>query len=318
MYKILVTSKSFARYNPEIIEELKEKGIILVRAEKSNMSSHEIAEKIKDYDGIVCGIDPITKDVINAGKNLKIIHMNGTGVDHINIEEATKHQIYVGNCPGANATAVAELNLAILLAEARRIIKYSNVIKEGKWERQVGVELSEKTIGVLGLGAIGKKFVELLTGFHMKVLAYDVKPDLDWCREKNVTLVEDVSQIFEESDFISLNLPLLESTRYIINEDSISKMKKDVIIVNTARGGLIKTEDLVRALKEKKIRGVALDAFETEPIDSNSELLNMDITLTPHMGASSIETMKNVTRIVATHLEEVLLQGNAEHMLNAK
>ncbi len=316
-YKVLVTSKSFAKYNPEIVEELRGKGIEIVRAKKSNMCSREIAEEIKDYDGIVCGIDPINKEVINAGGKLKVIHMNGTGVDHIDIDEATRRKIYVGNCPGANAVAVAELNLAILLAEARKIIKYSNRIREGRWEREVGVELSGKTMGVLGLGAIGRKFVELLEGFHMNILAYDIRPDLAWCREKKVTLVEDVQEIFGQCDFISLNLPLFDSTRHIINEDGLKKMKKDVIIVNTARGGLINTQDLVQALRDKTIRGAALDAFESEPLDPDSELRRLDVTLTPHLGASSIETMKNVSRIVASHLEEVLLDHDPRNMLNA-
>lgn len=316
-YKVLVTSKSFAKYNPEIVEELRSRGIEIVRAKKSNMCSREIAEEIREYDGIVCGIDPINKEVIDAGEKLKVIHMNGTGVDHIDIDEATRRKIYVGNCPGANAGAVAELNLAILLAEARKIIKYSNRIREGRWEREVGVELSGKTMGVLGLGAIGRKFVELLEGFHMNILAYDIKPDPVWCEEKKVTLVKNVEEIFTQCDFISLNLPLFDSTRHIINEDSLKKMKKDVIIVNTARGGLINTEDLVRALKNRTIRGAALDAFENEPLEPDSELRRLDVTLTPHLGASSIETMKNVSRIVARHLEEVLLEGNVKNMLNA-
>lgn len=317
-YKVLVTSKSFARYNPEVIEELGEKGIEIVWASKSNMSSREIAEEVADYDGIVCGIDPITKEVIDAGKKLKVVHMNGTGVDHIDMQEATRKNVCVGNCPGANAVAVAELNLGILLAEARKIIKYSNRIREGKWEREVGVELTGKTMGILGLGAIGRKFAELLEGFHMEILGYDVKPDRDWCREHGVRVVDDISEVFGKSDFISLNLPLLDSTKYIINETAIAKMKKDVIIVNTARGSLIRTEDLIEALKEHRIRGAALDAFESEPLDPDSELRNMDVTLTPHLGASSIETMKNVSRIVARHLEEVLLDKDFRNMLNGR
>lgn len=249
-YKVLVTSKSFAKYNPEVVEELRSKGIEIVRASKSNMTSGEIVREIGGYDGIVCGIDPINKEVIQAGRQLKIIHMNGTGVDHIDIAEATSRHIYVGNCPGANAEAVAELNLAILLAEARKIIKYANRIQEGKWEREVGVELAGKTIGILG--AIGRRFAELLAGFHMEILAFDVKPDTAWCDAHGVKLVEDTAEIFQKSDFISLNLPLLDSTRYIINDGSIRLMKKDVIIVNTARGGLINTGDLIRALKEKR------------------------------------------------------------------
>lgn len=130
--------------------------------------------------------------------------------------------------------------------------------------------------------------------------------------------MEDITEIFEKSDFISLNLPLLDSTKYIINEKTIAKMKKDVIIVNTARGSLIRTEDLIQALKEHRIRGAALDAFESEPLDPDSELRNMDVTLTPHLGASSIETMKNVSRIVARHLEEVLLDKDFRNMLNGQ
>ena len=171
-------------------------------------------------------------------------------------------------------------------------------------------------MGILGLGAIGRKFVELLEGFHMKILAYDVRPDLSWCAQRQVTMVKDLDEIFRQSDFISLNLPLLESTKHIINANSLRKMKKDVIIVNTARGGLINILDLIHALKEKTIRGAALDAFESEPLEPASELRNLDVTLTPHLGASSIETMKNVSRIVASHLEEVLLDGDASNMLN--
>lgn len=317
MYKVLVTSKSFAKYNPEIIDWLKAQGIEIIRAGKSNMTSGEIAAEVAGYDGLVCGIDKIDENVISAGKDLKIIHMNGTGVDHIDIETATKHHIYVGNCPGANAQAVAELNLGILLCEARKIVKHSRAIYEGKWERQVGIELSGKTIGVIGLGEIGKRFVELLSGFHMKVLVYDLVPDFGWCEGQRVSVVEDIDEIYAESDFISLNLPLRESTRHMINKDSISKMKEHVIIVNTARGGLIKTEDLVSALAGGKIRGAALDAFETEPLAEDSPLRELDITLTPHLGASSIETMQNVSRIVAEHLVEVLIQNDPSNMLNA-
>ena len=146
MYRVLVTSKSFAKYNPEIMEELKEKGIEIVRASASNMTSEQIADEVTDYDGLVCGIDRIDKTVMEAGRNLKVIHMNGTGVDHIDVKEATRRGIYVGNCPGANAQAVAELNLGILLCEARKIVKHSKMIDQGRWEREVGVELSGKTI----------------------------------------------------------------------------------------------------------------------------------------------------------------------------
>ncbi|MCG8484714.1 MAG: NAD(P)-binding domain-containing protein, partial [Clostridia bacterium] len=278
MYDILVTSKSFARYNPELIDTLKGNGINIIRASKSNMSAEDIAQIIPQYDGIICGIDSINKGVIQAGDKLKIIHMHGTGVDHIDIDEANIKGVYVGNCPGANATAVAELNLAILLAEARGVVKHSKSIYEKKWERNLGVELSNKVMGVIGLGYIGRKFVELLRGFNMRVIAYEPYPNLDWVQKNNVELLEDINQVFSESDFISLNLPLIESTMNIINKDTIALMKKDVIIVNTSRGGLINTNDLVDAIKNKTIKGAALDAFTNEPIHWDSELLNIDLT----------------------------------------
>ena len=318
MYRVLVTSKSFAKHNPEAVEALQEKGIEIVRFAKSNITEEELIREIPEYDGLVCGIDPeISAEVIRAGKNLKVIHMNGTGVNQINIEEATKHGVYVGNCPGANATAVAELNLGILIAEARKIIPYSNALREGRWERQAGTELTGKTIGILGLGAIGRNLVELLTGFRMKVLAYDVMPNVEWAEAHNVILVKDPSEIYKEADFISLNLPLFDSTRNIIGKEALDQMKPNAIIVNTARGGLIKTEDLAEAIRSGKIKGAALDAFTEEPLAADSPLRDLDITLTPHLGASTTDTMRKVTQIVCDHLEEVLLHNDGSNMLNA-
>lgn len=316
MYRILVTSKSFAKYNGEIVDKLKENGILIERPEKSNLTSKEIAEIIEPYDGIVCGIDKIDKQVMEAGTKLKIVHMHGTGTDHIDIAEASRRGIAVGNCPGANATAVAELNLAILLAEARKVIKYSNMIYEKKWERRAGLELSNKTIGIIGLGHIGRKFVELLKGFNMKVVAYDPYPNLEWVKENNVTLTEDINDVFRQGDFISLHLPLLEATHNMIDENAIALMKEDVIIVNTSRGGLVETGALAKAVKAEKIRGAALDAFTSEPIEQDSELLDLDITLTPHLGASTVETAKNVSSMVVENLIDVLVCQKYDNIIN--
>ena len=317
MFKILVTSKSFAKYEPELISELEKNNIQIVRPVKDNMTSKEIAEIIESYDGIVCGIDSIDEEVIEAGKKLKIIHMHGTGTDHIDIDAATKRNIYVGSCPGMNATAVAELNLAILLAEARKIILHSNLIYDNKWERYVGVELSNKTIGVIGLGYIGKRFVELLKGFDMKVLAYEPCPDIEWVKEHNVEIINDLETLFKESHFISLNLPLLESTQYIINEKAFKVMRKDAIIINSSRGGLIDTKELIKAIKNKQIKGAALDTFEIEPLEKDSKLLDLGITLTPHLGASTIDTVKKVSRQVAKNLQEVLVHNRVDIMINS-
>ncbi len=316
MYKVLVTSKSFAIYAPELIEKLQSLGIEISRPIKSNIDSEEIAELITDCDGLICGIDRINKRVIDRGSKLKMIQMNGTGVDHIDIEYATQKGIYVGNCPGANANAVAEYNLAILLAEARKIVKHSNFIYNGEWKRTPGIELSNKTMGVIGVGYIGKRFVELIRGFNMRILAYDIQMDNDWARQENVEIVDNIQQIFLESDFISLHVPLINSTSNIINEKAISLMKKDVIIVNTARGGLINTQALVNAIREGKIRGAALDAFEKEPIESDSSLLKLDITLTPHVAASTIESAKNVSYCVVDHIIRCLIHGDGSKMLN--
>lgn len=316
MFKILVTSKSFAKNNQKLIETLEAAGIDLVRPEEFNISHDEIEELIADCDGLICGIDLIDKPIIDAGKKLKFIHMNGTGVDHIDVDHATKKGIYVGNCPGANAGAVAEYNLALLLAEARGLVKYSNSLRAGEWKRSPGIELSNKTIGVIGIGYIGKRFVELLSGFNMRVLVYDIEIDQEWVREQGVEVVEDLTNLFAESDFISLHVPLLGSTTHLINEKAISLMKDNVIIVNTARGGLIDNQALIKAIKEKRILGAALDAFDTEPIDPNSPLLDLDITLSPHVAASSIETGISVGEMVVENVIDCLVNKNCTKMLN--
>jgi D-3-phosphoglycerate dehydrogenase len=318
MFRVLVTSKSFAKYSPELVEKMESFGIEIHRAQQSNMDSCRIAEIIGEYDGLICGIDKIDKHVIDCGAKLKLIHMNGTGVDHIDVDYATCKGIYVGNCPGANANAVAEYNLAILLAEARKVIRHANYISSGEWKRTPGIELSNKTIGVIGVGYIGKRFVELLKGFNMRVLVYDIQPDYEWAMEHGVEIAADMKQIFAESDFISLHVPLIGPTSNIINQEALSMMKKDVIIVNTARGGLIDTNALIDAIKYGRIRGAALDAFEEEPIPSTSDLLNMDITLTPHVAASTIETVKHVSSLIADNVINCLVYGNGSRMVNHK
>jgi len=316
VFKILVTSKSFAKYNEELILKLEYEGILIERATTENMRPEDIANIIAPYDGLICGIDEVNGDVMKAAPKLKIIHMHGTGVDHIDIQEATLRGIYVGNCPGVNAYAVAELNLAILMAEARKIIKYSHRIKEGKWDRSLGVQLSYKTIGVIGMGYIGKRFIELLAGFNMTVLGYDTFPDKEWAEDNNVIIVKEINEIFEKSDFISLHLPLLKSTRHLIDKSTIALMKKNVILVNTARGGLINSQDLIEAIQTNRIAGAALDAFETEPLELDSQLRELDITLTPHLGASTIETAKKVSEIVAENLIDVLNRREYSGMVN--
>ncbi len=141
----------------------------------------------------------------------------------------------------------------------------------------------------------------------MKVVAYDPYPNLEWVKENNVTLTEDINDVFRQGDFISLHLPLLEATHNMIDENAIALMKEDVIIVNTSRGGLVETGALAKAVKAEKIRGAALDAFTSEPIEQDSELLDLDITLTPHLGASTVETAKNVSSMVVENLIDVLV-----------
>ena len=314
--RVLVTSKSFGRAAPEALELLAANGIEVVRGSRPSLSAAEIAAEVPGFDALVVGNDPVDAGVLAAGDRLRLVHMHGTGLDAIDIPAATARGVLVANAPGANRNAVAELTVALMLVAARSIDRHIDVLRSGRWERTPGREISGKTVGILGLGRIGQRIVELLSGFGVRTVAFDVAPDRDWAAQHAVTLAADADAVCAEADFLVLALSLNAQTRNFIDARRLGLMKRGSYLVNTARGGLVDEAALCAALRDKAIAGAAIDVFDPEPLPPGSPLRHSGATLTPHLAATSTESAGNVSRIVARNVVDVLLHGRAACAVN--
>lgn len=270
------------------------------------LNPEEIPPLLEGVDGYIAGLDYITKDVIeNAPACLKVISRYGAGYDRVDIEAAANRGITVTNTPGVNSESVADLAFGLMLSVARRISALDNRVKSGEWPRTAGVEIYGKTIGILGLGSIGKGLAKRARGFSMRVLAYDPYFDKSFAATNNVQECT-VEEVLKCSDIISLHLPLNDSTRNIIDRNAISKMKSGAIVINTARGGLIDEAAAFDALKSGKLGGMGLDAFEIEPPEK-SPLFELDnVVVTPHAGAHTVEAVENMGVLAVQNLIDVL------------
>jgi D-3-phosphoglycerate dehydrogenase len=248
----------------------------------------------------------ITRAVIDAGENLKVICRAGVGLDNVDVKYAQSKGIQVVNTPGASTESVAEHVFALLLSTARGIPRADRAMREGKWIKKelTGTELREKTFGIIGFGRIGSRLGEIAAAFGMKVLAYDVI-DISERAQQVGAKVCSMDTVLDKSDFITLHVPLLPSTRNLISEKEIEKMNPNAVLINTARGGVVDEKALYKALKEKKIQA-ALDVFEEEPL-TGSPLLTMDnIVLTPHIAGSTEDAQKRTGTEVARKVLEAL------------
>ena len=284
-------------------------------------SKEEIIEGLKGKDGLLCLLtDRIDRDVISSNPKLRAISNYAAGYDNIDVDEATKRGIVVTNTPDVLTNATAELAWALLFAVARRVVEGDKFTREGRfrgWAPMLllGKELRGKTLGVIGAGRIGTAFALKAKCFDMKVLYYS--------RSRNEVLEEklgarkvDLDTLLRESDFVSIHLPLTEETHHLIDYDKICLMKRDSIIVNTARGAVIKEKDLVRALKERKIFGAGLDVYENEP-EVSEELKSLDnVVLLPHIGSATLETRTEMAILAAENLVKALKGERPRYCVN--
>ncbi|NOZ94560.1 MAG: hydroxyacid dehydrogenase [Acidobacteria bacterium] len=243
-----------------------------------------------------------TREYIDNAKNLKLIIRGGVGLDNIDVEYARSKGIRVYNTASASSIAVAEMAFALMLSVPTRLIEAHNSMKEGRWAKKElkRTELNGKTLGLIGAGNIGTEVARRAVAFGMTVLAFD--PLI-----KNHEIVElvELAELYERADYISLHVPLLESTRGMINGDSIASMKDGVVIVNTARGGCVEEEDMAEALRSGKVRAYATDVWLSDPPDPSSPLLSApNVVMTPHIGASSRENMLRIGDVVVEILED--------------
>ncbi len=291
-----------------VADPISEEAIDLMRKEglevdvKTDISHDELVRIIPEYDAlIVRSRTKVTKDVIEAGKKLKIIGRAGVGVDNIDLKTATERGIVVVNAPGGNTISAAELTLGLLFAVARKIPQADKSVKEGKWERKkfMGVELRGKTIGIIGLGRIGYEVAKRVRALEMNILAYDPYVSEERAKSVGAKLVS-LEELLRNSDFITIHVPKTKETENLISEREFEMMKDGVYIINAARGGIVNEKALYEAIVKGKVAGAALDVYEKEPPDPNNPLLKLDnVVTTPHIGASTKEAQLSVGMIIA-------------------
>ena len=315
--KILVTPTSFgpgAQLAPKdkLLDFADE---IVYNPHPRPLAEDELIPLLDGCDGYLAGLDFITEKVLLNAKSLRVISRYGTGCDRVDLDAAKKCGILVANTPGANADAVADLTIGMMLVIARAIPMLDRATKQGEWLRRTGIELGGKTLGLLGFGMIGKKTARRAAGFGMDVVAYDPYFDEVYAKENDVSF-NTLEQILNGSDFISLHLPLTDSTKNVINSESIKSMKPGAVIINTSRGGLIDEDALYHALESGHLGGAALDAYESEPPDASRPLYQLsNVVTTPHTGAHTAEAALNMASMAVDNLIEVLTTGGCPYLV---
>ncbi|WP_019955929.1 phosphoglycerate dehydrogenase [Yoonia vestfoldensis] len=278
----------------------------------------KLLEIIGNYDGLaIRSATKATEKIIAAATNLKVIGRAGIGVDNVDIPAASKKGIIVMNTPFGNSITTAEHAISLMMAVARQIPEANASTHAGKWEKSrfMGVELTAKTLGVIGAGNIGSIVIDRALGLRMKVVAYDPFLSEDRATEIGVEKVE-LDDLLARADFITMHVPLTDQTRNILSRENIAKLKKGVRIVNCARGGLVDEEALADALKAGHVAGAAFDVFAVEPA-TDSPLFNLpNVVVTPHLGAATTEAQENVALQVAEQMSDYLLTGAVSNALN--
>ncbi len=293
--RLLVTPTSYGKNDPRLKSELEAQvGEVVYNPTGKPLSSAEVAALLPGVDGYIAGLDVIDRAALEKADRLKVICRYGVGVDNVDLAAAREQGILVTNTPGANSVSVAELALSLMLALARQIPEAVQAVHEGKWPRLSGVSLENKTIGILGLGAIGKQLARRLSGFDCRILAYDPFADKEFAAFHQVEIVP-MDEVIANADFLSLHLPLLPETRGMVNADFLAKVKKGAYLVNTSRGELVDESAMLEALQSGQLKGVGLDAFTIEPPDPSNPLLQLpQVVATPHLGAQTDGATSNM------------------------
>jgi len=261
----------------------------------------------------------VTKKIIEAAKQLRVVGRAGVGVDNVDIEASTQHGVVVMNTPGGNTVTTAELSFTMLLSLARKVPQAHATMVAGKWDRKLfqGVELAGKTLGVLGMGRIGTEVAKRAIAFGMRVVAYDPYLTEDRAKAIGAEFAPEVDHVYREADFITVHMPVTKETKEMLNAAAFSKMKPGVKIVNCARGEIISETDLIAALESNKVAGAALDVFAVEPLPADHPYRRQaNLILTPHLGASTEEAQEKCGIEVAEVIAGYLLTGEVRNAVN--
>jgi D-3-phosphoglycerate dehydrogenase / 2-oxoglutarate reductase len=305
--------------SPRGIDDLSRDNALEVSVQ-TNLSVAQLLEIIPEFSAIVVRSQTkVTADILKAGTSLRVVGRAGVGVDNVDVETATRRGVVVLNAPGGNTVSTAEHAFSLLLCVARKIPQADASVRGKNWDRKnfEGVELYNKTLGVIGMGRIGSELARRAIAFGMRVIAYDPYLSATRARALQIELVDELDDLLAEADFISLHTPLTPETRHILDAVRLQKTKRGVRIINCARGGLIDETALVNALQDQHVAAAALDVFEKEPLPNDSALRSApNLILTPHLGASTAEAQESVGIEIAQSIRAALLEGTIRNAVN--
>jgi D-3-phosphoglycerate dehydrogenase len=290
-FTIGVTTVAFSK-DQELVSKLNKAGFkkVLINIPQRRFTKDELIEFLSQCDIAIVGLDKITEEILSQVPKLKAISKYGVGLDNIDFEACKKHDVEILHTQGVNKRSVSELALGCILNLSRNIYVTSNDLKNGNWNKSGGTQISGKTFGIIGVGHIGKDLIKLLKAFECKILVNDIIDQNDYYKANN--LIESSKEdIFKKSDIITIHTPLTNDLKYLINKETLSLMKAEAIVINTARGGLINQEDLKWALKNNIIAGAAMDAYEIEPPEDKELISLPNLITTPHIGGNSKEAV---------------------------
>lgn len=317
MYKVLVTARMFGYLSDQSFDIFRQEGFELLPNpyRGKGLSEKELLGLIGGVDGLLTGVDKVTRKVIQSADKLKVISKFGAGVDNIDVGAATERGIIVTNTPATNSDAVADMAFALIFAVARRIPYACDKVRNGQWPLMVGVEVWNKTIGIIGLGQIGKRVAMRATGFNMEILTYEKFPDQEFIRENKIKLVP-LNQLLRESDFVSIHVPLTHETENLIGPDQLEMMKPTAFLINTSRGRIVDEDALYAALKSGQIAGAAFDVLKEEPPRERRLLELENMVVTPHISFMTREAITHMEKLSAQNLIDVLRGDYPPHIVN--
>jgi len=303
---VLVLSRKFREQSDFAREFLESRGCRL--AERSidyPVTEDALVEMIRDVDGLITGLEQITPRVFGAANRLKVVSAGGVGYDHVNVEEANKRGVAVCICEGCNNYSVSELVFGMMVGLARSIYPADREMRQGEWPRYLGFDLWGKTLGIVGLGRVGKAVALLGRAFGMRILANDISWDITFANQNGISYVP-FERILDESDFVTMHVPLTPQTHEMIDEWALARMKPSAYLINAARGPVVKESALVEALTTHRIAGAGLDVFEIEPHPNNPYVGLDNVIMTPHIGGSTQEAFDRAYYLALVNVANVL------------
>lgn len=303
--RIAVASRTFST-TTELVDELQKYFIDITFNKERKLAQNELAAFIGDAKGVIVALEYIDGSVLSQCSSLEILAKYGVGLNNIDLEACKQHNVRIGWTGGTNRLSVAEMTIGFMLSLSRNLFKTSYELKRGIWDKDGGLQLSGRTVGIIGVGNVGKEVIRLLKPFGCRILVNDIIDQSDYYRNEGVEEVGK-KELFARAEMISLHTPLTAATQHMMNKDTLALMRPDAYVINTARGQLIDYSALKEALQSKKIAGAAIDVYDEEP-PKDKELLSFDnVICTPHIGGNSKEAVLAMGMSAIEHLKKHFL-----------